>query len=421
VSIESTPIEAEKPPSSEIQKRNYRYVLIDVIGVGLASAAGPFLPVFLTYMNATSVQIGLLTSMPGITGFLMAIPIGRFLQTRRNIVPWFSFSRLLVISAYALTGLVPFLVPDEYVVPAVLLIWALVTLPQTMVAVCFSVVMNAVAGPEGRYDLLSKRWAILGLTTAITVALTGLVLDRMNFPINYQVVFLSLSLGGLISYYFSSKIKLPDSDTLLPVAPDKSLLGISKNYIMLVRSEPAFVSFTFKRFIYLSGLALAAPLFPLYFVRELHASNAWIGILNMAQSTAMMIGYFIWARQSRRYGSRFVLLITTFVVAFYPAMVALAHRQWMILVYATIAGVFQAGMDLVFFDELMKTIPPTYSPTFVSLAQSIQYLSTIIAPMLGTYLAEQIGISGALIAATIFRLIGFGLFAYPDKRKGKVA
>jgi Na+/melibiose symporter-like transporter len=367
------------------------------------------------------VQVGMLTTMPGITGFLLAIVIGRFLQTRRNIVPWFSLARLLVISAYALTGLVPFLVPDEYVVQAVLLIWALATLPQTMVAVCFSVVMNAVAGPEGRFDLLSKRWSILGLTTAVTVALVGQVLDRMNFPINYQVVFLSLSVGGLISYYFSSQIKIPDSDTPPPAAQDKSPVGIIKNYTKLVRGEQAFVTFTFKRFIYLSGLTLAAPLFPLYFVRELHASNAWIGILNTTQSIVLMIGYYVWARQSRRFGSRVVLIVTTLVVALYPALVALTHRQWLILIYTAIAGVFQAGIDLVFFDELMKTVPPAYSPTFVSLAQSIQYLSAIIAPMLGTYLAEQFSLSAALIVATGVRLIGFSLFARSDKPRNTSA
>jgi asparagine synthase (glutamine-hydrolysing) len=42
-----------------------------------------------------------------------------------------------------------------------------------MVNVAFSVVMNAVAGPEHRYDLMSRRWSILGLTSAFTVALVG--------------------------------------------------------------------------------------------------------------------------------------------------------------------------------------------------------------------------------------------------------
>jgi hypothetical protein len=148
-----------KTKPADIQERNKRYVQIDAIGVGTASAAAPFLPVFLTRLGASPVQVGLLTSMPGFTGFILALWVGRFLQRQRNVVPWFSVSRLLVISAYALTGLIPFFVPDNILILVVLLIWALATLPQTMVAVGFSVVMNAVSGPEGRYELTSRRWS----------------------------------------------------------------------------------------------------------------------------------------------------------------------------------------------------------------------------------------------------------------------
>ena len=383
------PPASEKTEQAEIQKRNKRYVQIDAIGVGTASSAAPFLPVFLTRLGATPVQVGLLTSMPGVTGLILALWVGRFLQRQRNVVPWFSLSRLLVISAYALTGLAPFFVPDNLLIPVVLIIWAAATLPQTMVAVGFSVVMNAVSGPEGRYDLMSRRWSILGITTAITVAIAGQILDVIDFHLNYQIVFLSLSLGGLISYYFSSRIQIPDAE---PV--QRATKGTVKSslieYYQLIKASPDFVSFTLKRFVYLFGFTLGIPLFPLYFVRQLDATDAWIGLLYTAQTAVLVVGYYFWSRLSRRKGSRFVLLITTLSMSLYPALVALSNNQTMIFIYSTIAGIFQAGIDLVFFDELMKTIPPRYSPTFVSLAQSIQYLSSILAPLVGTFLAEHI-------------------------------
>src|SRR4030043_2255013 len=172
------PASEEKIEPIDVQERNKRFVQIDAIGVGTPNAAAPFLPVFLTRLGATPVQVGLLTSMPGITGFILALWVGRFLQRQRNVVPWFSLARLMVISAYALTGIVPFFVPDNILIYVILFIWALATLPQTMVAVGFSVVMNAVSGPEGRYELMSRRWSILGITTAITVAIAGRVWDH---------------------------------------------------------------------------------------------------------------------------------------------------------------------------------------------------------------------------------------------------
>ncbi len=401
-----------------IPERNKRYVQIDAIGVGTASAAAPFLPVFLTRLGATPVQVGLLTSMPGITGLFMALWVGRFLQRQRNIVPWFSLSRLLVISAYALTGLAPFFIPDNLLILVVLIIWAAATLPQTMVAVGFSVVMNAVSGPEGRYELMSRRWSILGLTTAIAVAIAGQMLDRIGFHLNYQIVFLGLSMGGLISYYFSSRIQIPDAEPV-EITTRRSITSSLADYYQLINSSPDFISFALKRFIYLFGITLATPLFPLYFVRELNASDAWIGLLYTAQTAVLVVGYFFWSRQSRRKGSRFVLLITTFCVSLYPALVALTTNQTMIFIISTATGIFQAGIDLVFFDELMKTIPPRYSPTFVSLAQSIQYLSAVFAPLLSTYLAVQIGLTNALLFSTGVRLVGFVLFVHHDHRSTK--
>jgi hypothetical protein len=397
--------------ATPVQRRNFRYVQIDAIGIGLANAASPFLPVFLTRLGASNFQIGLLTAMPAATGLVLAIIVGNFLQKQRNIVPWFSAARLLVVSAYAATGLVPFLVPEKLVIQTVLLIWAAATLPQTAVAVGFSVVMNAVAGPAYRYDLMSRRWSILGLVTALTVALVGQVLEWIGFPLNYQVVFLGLSVGGLISYIFSSRLQIPDTQ-LPPAPPGRTPSQRLHDYFGLVRSHPDFVRFSIKRFVYLTGATLAIPLFPLYYVRAVNASDAAIGLINTAQTIVLLFGYLFWTNTNRKRGSHFVLLATTLGMSLYPALVALTQHVNLIILLAGLSGIFQAGIDLVFFDELMKTVPVEYSATFVSLAQSLQYSSAVLAPLIGAWLAGLIGLSGALLVSAAIRLVGFLLFAF---------
>ncbi|MCL4561265.1 MAG: MFS transporter [Chloroflexi bacterium] len=399
------------PETPSTNRRNFLNVQIDAIGIGLASAAAPFLPIFLTELGATNFQVGLLTAMPAFTGFLLAIAVGNFLQRQRKIVPWFSAARLVVVLCYALTGLVTFFVAEQHAVVAILVIWAFATLPQTIVSIAFSVVMNAVAGPSGRFELMSRRWSILGFTTAVTVILAGWILDRLGFPLNYQIVFMGLSLGGFISYFFSRRIDLSDAEPIQRAA-HLSWSKRIKSYVDLVGAEKPFVSFTARRFVFLTGSTLAAPLFPLYYVRIVHADNAWIGIFNTAQTAVLIVGYFLWMRQSRHRGSRPVLLITTLGLSIYPALVAMTQNVWAITLFAGLAGIFQAGIDLVFFDELMKTIPTEYSATFVSFAQSLQYLSTIAAPLVGTFLADQIGLGGALVVSAVVRLAGFILFAF---------
>jgi hypothetical protein len=397
--------------ASPVERRNFRYVQIDALGIGMANVATLFLPVFLTRLGATNFQVGLLISMPAATGLVLAIIVGNFLQRRRNIVPWFSASRALVVSCFAATGLAPWLVPEDLLVQTILIIWAAATLPQTAVAIAFSVVMNAVAGPSYRYDLMSRRWTILGLVTAVTVVLVGQVLERIGFPLNYQVVFMALSIGGLVSYLASSRIRIPDTPQD-PDRPGRPFTQRWNDYFAIVRSHPDFIRFSIKRFVFLSGTALAVPLFPLYYVREVGASDAAIGTISMAQTIVLVFGYALWMRVKRRRGPQVVLVTTTIVMSLYPALVAATTQVPVIVLLAGVAGIVSAGIDLVFFDELMKTVPMEHSATFVSIAQSLQYTSSVLFPLIGTTLASVIGLSGALVVAGAVRLAGALLFAF---------
>lgn len=396
--------------SPEMNQRNFINVQIDAVGVGLASAANPFLPVFLARLGASTFQIGLLTTMPALTGLLLAIPLGQFLQSRRNIVPWFSLARLTIFSGYALTGIVTLLLPDAYSVFSILIIWALVTIPQTILSICFTVVMNSIAGPAGRYELMTHRWSILGVTNAITALVAGQVLDSLPFPLNYQVVFIALSVGGLVSFYFSSHLTLSDQLAHDDRSAKESLRSRVGNYMELIRREKPFVTFISKRFVFLTGTVLVAPLLPIYYVRELKAADSSIALINIAASATLILGYFYWTYQSRTQGNRRVLLATTFGVSLFPILVGLTHQVWPVPIYAGLSGIFSAGLNLVLFDELMKRIPVEYSANFVAVAQSVQYLSSIFAPLLGTALAGLIGLNLALIVGGAVSLAGFALF-----------
>jgi Na+/melibiose symporter-like transporter len=279
--------------------------------------------------------------------------------------------------------------------------------------------MNAVAGPEGRYALLSRRWFIFGLTGVIGTFIVTRVINLLDFPVNYAIMFLVLSLGGFLSFYFSRQITVPDQIPP-PMTETRSLKETLQNYVSLVRANPAFASFASKRFVYWSALVLTQPIMPLFFVRQVNATDSQIGTITMTMTLVMLAGYYLWPIASRRWGGRFVLLATTFGMILYPALTAAFPHVNSIILFAGIAGFFQGGLDLVFFDELMKTVPPEYSATFVSLAQSMQYLSTIIAPLLGTWLATYIGLGGALWMSAGLRLIGFLLFLKKDAHPSKV-
>ncbi|MGQ9839166.1 MAG: MFS transporter [Anaerolineae bacterium] len=387
---------------------NQRNVLIDAVGVGITAGVGSFLSVFLVRLGASSFLIGLLTAMPALTGMLLAMPAGEFLARQRNIVPWFARSRFLVLSCYVLTGLVPFLIKTHQP-EAIILIWALATLPQTLVTVGFTVVMGGVAGPGGRLTLMSRRWAILGLTNTLTVLLVGQLLRLFDFPLNYQVVFIGSVIGVVISAIFSSNIVLPPQETA--VAQPGILHGL-RIHSSTLRHNKAFINFTLAQFIFRLGLALPLPLFPIYWVKNAAASDPQISAINSAQTFVMMASYFLWTRAAGRRRERWVLLVTAFGVSFYPLLTALTRMPELLILWAALGGLFMAGIDLVFFDLLLRTVPGEHQSTYVGMYQTTVHIATFLAPLAGTALADGIGIVPALIVGTALRLAGFGLMAW---------
>jgi hypothetical protein len=189
----------------------------------------------------------------------------------------------------------------------------------------------------------------------------------------------------------------------------------------LVRSEPAFVRFTLRELLFVSGTLLVLPLIPLYYVRVVDAPDAWIGIIASTQTVSLLLGYHVWRRRSAKVGGRSVLLLALPGLALVPTVLSFAHQLPVVAAAAGLGGFFTAGVDLVLFDELMRTVPRRSAVALASVhAASINGVS-VVAPLMGAWLASSIAIEGALRMGTVFSLLGFGLFALDLLRRPRPA
>jgi hypothetical protein len=407
------PTPSRTPPSIEIH--NYRMNRGDSVAMGIINAVVPFLPVFIVRLGGSAFEVSLLTAIPAVSGFLLAIPIGQFLQGKSRIVPWYSGSRMVAHLSYAVAAVVVLLAPANVVVPALLIVWALAAIPSTVGMVAFPIVMDGAAGPRGRYELMGRRWAIMGLTGAITVALIGQALDRLPFPANYQLIFVGFTLAGLVSYHYSRRYRMPEASEQ-PRHAEGSLFDRLRANIGTVRRQPAFLRYSLRQLVYVVGIRFAVPLIPLYYVREVGATDAWIGIIATGQSLALLVGYQLWRRVSVARGGVLVLLLTLFVNALYPAALSLVDELVLVAALTALASVFAAGVDLALFDELMKRIPRPQGVTFTSIDTALVNGASIVAPLLGATLAVAMGIDDALRVATVIGLVGVILFALDGRR-----
>lgn len=395
------------PLEPTLEARNIRRALTDGVGVGLGLAAAPFVPVLLARLGADNFAIGLWAALPALSRLLFGILAGRFLATRQNIVPWYSTARLLVFSTYGLIGVMPLLFPNN-AVPAIIGVGLLNTFPYAVLAVGMTVIMAQVAGTRGRYYLMSRRWAIAGVATALAVGVGTIALDLVVFPLNYTILFLGMASGGLISFYFSRQIDLPPNKAKVNAvsAPPSNWRARFKG----LASHPAFARFAGCHFVFRFGLAGFAPLIPLYYVRSLHATDGEIGLIVTISNVVPIFAYFLWSRVAKTHTARFMLLLTTAGVTLQPLLLPFGDSIRWAIVIALVVSLFQAGLDLAIFDALAKSLPHDQTPLFAGIYHTTLNLAMFLGPLTLTVVSERIGINNALWLASAICLAGIGSF-----------
>ena len=150
---------------------------------------------------------------------------------------------------------------------------------------------------------------------------------------------------------------------------------------------------------------------PLFYVHDLAASDAWIGIIGAAGSAGSVVGYVGVRRLARRRGGTTILLPA--LVAAASAIAVMSVVDWLpaVAVIAFVSGLAGAGAQLALFDGFMRTFPRELGVTFSSVDQSIQNFALIVAPNLGGLLVVALGSRQALLIMASIGFVAVALFA----------
>lgn len=385
--------------------RNWAGTQREALNFGAMEGIVVFLPVLLTRLGASELQLGLLTALPNVAILLLAIPLGGWLQRRRNAVPWYAHGRLIGHLSYAVVGLALILMPSAAVIPVILAIVGIAAIFHAFADLSFWAVMDGVAGPGGRFELIGHRFGLKGAANATTQATIGQVLSRLAFPIGYQLVFVASAIPAIVGFRYSRTFRIPDN----PPMPDLPPLRLHRRALGLlaeVAREGRFLAFVGSLFSFRLGFRMAAPLLPLWYVHELGVSDGFIGVLGTVQALAVMAGYFSWRRPARRIPGRWILLPCGLAMAAFPGIVALIHDELLILPVVAVYGIGYAGFDLAVFDELMRTVPRDRVVRFTSLDTGVENLAGVIGPLLGAVVAGAIGIAAGLVLSAAVGIAG---------------
>jgi len=145
---------------------------------------------------------------------------------------------------------------------------------------------------------------------------------------------------------------------------------------------------------------------PVFQVRTLGASDAWIGVLLTVQRIVQMVAFVSLSALLRQRRYRRWLWLATLGIALVPLTTALARTPAMLLIPSVLGGVFAAGITVLLTNVLLASSPDEQRPLYAALDSLVVQVTTFAAPMVGSLLADVIGIRLVLVLAALVRAAG---------------
>ena len=397
-------------PISE-EQRNIWLLYADIAFQGIvAGGAAAYLAVFAVRLGASTYLVSLLTSLPSLLTAVAAIPAGRIVARQRRLVTTVAKARVGFRVAYLLVALVPWLAPT-WAPQAIVAIWAMAAIPSSFAMISFTTSMAEIIPVRRRAAVVSTRYAIHACVSAAVLPFTGKLLESLPFPTGYQVVFAISFLAGMLSVLTFSRIRIPDQ-TLRPMDDEdvgfaERLLGAWRD----LRAHPRFTGYLLSATLFRLGMNLPLALFSVFWVNYLHLTDGNIALATMLNNLTLVIGYFVWGSVASRRGHGPVLVCSTIGLAAYPVLTAFAHSLTPILFAALVGGLFSAGLNLAFFNVLLALAPADRRSAYVALNSVSANGMSFLGPILGSVVADVLGIRPAFLLAGAVRLLGGLLFA----------
>jgi MFS family permease len=180
----------------------------------------------------------------------------------------------------------------------------------------------------------------------------------------------------------------------------------SSNLLRLDLMRGQFGPFISSYLILYTILALPMPIYTLFLVDTIHVSDGVISLGNSLYFVAMMLFSLLLARVSRRLGHKRVLVYSAFAYTLYPLLGGLAHGPIVFYVASLLGGAAWGIANGALINRLFERTPENDQPACMALHNLVLNLGTMVGVLIGSGLAEWLGLRTSLIFSGAFRLVG---------------
>jgi MFS family permease len=388
---------------------------MEIVPIGIASGAFAFNGPFVLKLGGSSAMLGAMAALPALMVILFTFPAARFMERTANRKPWIVGSLALSRMIYLFIAMVPWLLPPEARAIAVVALIVAQAVPLALFNTAFLALIAEICPPDRRSMLFALRTTLLSASVAIGSIACGFFLDLIAFPLNHQL--LNLFGFGLAQYstVLVGRMHYPPANVVAPagsanpVANKPARLSWAE-FKTFARANRTFVNFNLVTLICWLGAWGAAPLYTIYFVRELGLSNSWLGLNSTLAQIAVVLSAPLWQRLIRAKSDMWVLLRTVVLTGLYPWLLVLFPWPTPLLLAGFANTLNDTAIGITHPSIFFDIIPEARRTSFIAAHTTLMNFGAMIAPLLTAPLADLFGVSLVLLACGIFRFGGGLLF-----------
>lgn len=398
--------------------------------------AVPYLGLFALAAGGGPREVALATAIPALVANVLQLPFGWLTAARpagRRTL-WLVGSipaRLLWLAVAALPWLVP---RRDHLLVAYLTLLALRSLFVALATPAWTALMADLTHRAWRGSYFAVR-NILGNLAALAGSVAAGYAASRGYPVGYAWLFAAAAASGLLSLLALVRVEelppLPGSRAAREPAPAVwrrhsaddlrawpgrwLLLGIER----WQQEAPEFGRFALTSLVWNLAVHLPMALFPVYFSLRLRGSPALWGLANGAMFFTTVLGQRVWARRCDRTGARAVLLASGMGCVALPLLWAVVPGPEWVVAINLLGGYVWAGYNLAAFNYLLETTPDARRPAYVGIFNMGVGLAAALGPLLGTELAERVGMEPVMVLSATVRALALALFARPGRALGR--
>lgn len=361
------------------------------------STAINFMNSFAVLLQATPLQLSLLSSLPNLASALIQLfssHVLNWFKSRRSAISVLVLAQ--VVTLIPMVGIALFF-SGASAVWFLILLYTFFTLFRALQTPIWQSQMGDLVPTVKRGDYFAHRNAAAGITALIATLGAGYILRIVPDSAQYQAFALLFSIAfifRLVSWHYIKSMHYP---------PHVPLTEPSFTFAHFVQhmTKNNFGRFVLYASLFTLAVNLISPFFAVYLLRDFHFSYFQYSLLLFAPMVSSLIVMAYWGKISDRFGNRRILEVCGLFIALVPLYYVFFPQVLPLVIFEfLINGIFWTGFNLAVLNFLLDATTPEQR------AQSASYMALFVG--LGAFVGALIG--GLLITyfpVTIFSLSVF--------------